>query len=97
MATTPVKKAGTSIIQVDSQALIKSYNRNIRVVLVIVGAFLGCILYGFVQGVVSLLWVGLTFVFSLGLLAWASSFLLKSVFVDKSMETLLRNKAVSNA
>lgn len=97
MATTPVKKAGTSIIQVDSQALIKSYNRNIRVVLVIVGAFLGCILYGFAQGAVSLLWVGLTVVFSLGLLAWASSFLLKSVFVDKSMETLLRNKAVSNA
>lgn len=81
-----------SVIFVDSQALIKSYNRNIRVVLVITGAFYGFVLYGFSYWGFSMLWVVVVLYAFLLLLAFACSFLLRSVFVDKSIETLLRKK-----
>lgn len=81
-----------SVIYVDSQALIKSFNRNIRVVLVFTGACIGFVLYGFTYWNFSILWVVLALISALLLVAYASSFLLKSVFVDKSIETLLRKK-----
>lgn len=94
--TSTNRNPDASVIQVDSQALIKSYNRNMRVVLVFTGAFLGLVIYGFAQGSLSLIWIGIAVLVCLIMLAWTSSFLLKSMFVDKSIETLLRTK-VSNA
>lgn len=82
-----------SVIYVDSQALIKSFNRNIRVVLVFAGACTGFVLYGLSYWGFSMFWVVIVLFGMLLSLAFLSSFLLKSVFVDKSIETLLRKKS----
>jgi hypothetical protein len=79
-----------TVISVDSQALITSYNRNIRVVLLASGAFIAIVLYGYSVGTLTMLWVSISLVVVLITLWISTAFLLRSVFIDKSIETLIR-------
>lgn len=77
-----------SELRIDMNEAHRSFTRNIRVVSLITGGFLGFILYGFSIQTISFGWLCVALILSLGFLLWYSTFLYKSMFVDRGLHAL---------
>lgn len=75
-------------IRIDMSEAVRSYKRNIRVVSLVTGGFFGFILYGFSIQTITFGWMCFSLFICLGILVWYSTFLYKSMFVDRGLHAL---------